>query len=326
MTKIFYIGSGPISRFHIPALKNAGFEVSGLATRPGSDRSFEICSNFGIDDRYVNCGWKESLEKCDTYTGVVVAVDTRYTPEILEYCLSLNVPVLVEKPGAWHHETLEELIRKHPESSKKVMVAYNRRYYETVARFKSFIKANSGLIRMSVPDSIGSVRQFLVNGCHMIDLLRYVLGDVELEANKLHWSGDKITGFSSLGKSACNRWDIILEGNWEASSNFEISAFTKGKTCTLKPIEVFREYRGMDIVEPDDMIPIRRYIPCEIEKLVVASDFKPGFYEQYLDFQSFIKNGTFGSSGCSLMEAAKSLRLCHEILGDRYTEKEVADL
>lgn len=326
MTKIFYVGSGPISRFHIPALRNAGFEVSGLSTRPGSKRSLEICSEFGIDDEYVSYGWKDSLERCNAYKGIVLAVDTRYTPEILEYCLGLNIPILVEKPGAWHHEKLEYLISKYPESSKRVMVAYNRRYYKTVARFKSFVEANSGLIRMSIPDSIGSVRQFLVNGCHMIDLLRYILGDIKLEANKLHKSGDTIHGFSSLGKSACNRWDIILEGNWEASSNFEVSAFTKGKTCTLKPIEVFTEYRGMTIVEPDNVMPIRRYIPCEVEKVVVTSDFKPGFYEQYMDFQSFIETGDFGSSGCSLMEAAKSLRLCHEILGDMYNEREVADL
>ena len=87
-----------------------------------------------------------------------------------------EIPILVEKPVGWHPIQLEKLIESNPSGAQKVMVAYNRRYYKIVDLLKDYIDNNDqGLITISIPDSISSIRQFLVNGCHMVDLLCYLM-------------------------------------------------------------------------------------------------------------------------------------------------------
>ena len=44
--KIGYIGSGPISYFHIPALKKAGFEIVTFFSRKNSINAKKISSKF----------------------------------------------------------------------------------------------------------------------------------------------------------------------------------------------------------------------------------------------------------------------------------------
>ena len=42
--KIAYLGSGPISNFHVPALRMAGFEINHIFSRENS-RTFKLYDN-----------------------------------------------------------------------------------------------------------------------------------------------------------------------------------------------------------------------------------------------------------------------------------------
>ena len=43
-----YVGSGPISDFHIPALKNNGLNIEALGTTKNSESSWGICKKYGL--------------------------------------------------------------------------------------------------------------------------------------------------------------------------------------------------------------------------------------------------------------------------------------
>ena len=61
--------------------------------------------------------------------------------------------------------TSVKILDENPQNSELVMVAYNRRFYKVSKLMKNFINSNNnGVLSISIPDSISSIRQFLVNG------------------------------------------------------------------------------------------------------------------------------------------------------------------
>ena len=205
--KLFYIGSGPISNFHIPALKSVGFNITGIATRLNSKRCEEFSLKHGLREVYEKGGWEEGL-KNNNFDCIVLAVDTKYTPDILNKIMHYEIPILVEKPVGWHPIQLEKLIESNPSGAQKVMVAYNRRYYKIVNLLKDYIDNNDqGLITISIPDSISSIRQFLVNGCHMVDLLCYLMPELTLNYCKCNLKSDG--NISSIVGLAITRYEYF---------------------------------------------------------------------------------------------------------------------
>ena len=61
LINVGYIGSGPISDFHIPALKNNGLNIGALGTTKNSESSKELCKKYGLNDKYCKGGWEEVL-------------------------------------------------------------------------------------------------------------------------------------------------------------------------------------------------------------------------------------------------------------------------
>ena len=64
----------------------------------------------------------------------------------------------------------------------KIFVGYNRRFYETIKLVKNRCENSpqGGTVIVNIPDSKAGKKQFLSNGCHMVDSLRYILGDFEV--------------------------------------------------------------------------------------------------------------------------------------------------
>lgn len=312
--KLFYIGSGPISNFHIPALKSVGFNITGIATRLNSKRCEEFSLKHGLGDVYEKGGWEKGLQN-NNFDCIVLAVDTKYTPDILNKIMHYEIPILVEKPVGWHPIQLEKLIESNPSGTQKVMVAYNRRYYKIVDLLKDYIDNNDqGLITISIPDSISSIRQFLVNGCHMVDLLCYLMPELTLNYCKCNLKSDgNISSIVGLGEYKSN-WQILINSVPEAPDNFEIKVSSGPNVYRLRPIEVLEIFEGMEIVQPSEEMPLRRYLPKLSERIIEDTTFKPGFYSQANDFYNFCKYDKKSKSFCSLEDAYKTLQICYQLL------------
>ena len=86
---LLYIGSGPISNFHIPALKKVGFNICKIASRPNSERCESFARKHGLINEYDKKGWENAIQD-KTFNCAVVAIDTKFTPKILTNPLSLD--------------------------------------------------------------------------------------------------------------------------------------------------------------------------------------------------------------------------------------------
>ena len=132
--EVGYIGSSPISNFHIPALKKNGFKISAIGTTKNSQTSKAIAEKYRLIDQFCHNGWEEVLNNdLDAY---VICVNVKFTLGILEKALETGKPIFVEKPINYEYKSLEK-IRNH-KNIKNIFVGYNRRFYKTTNELKVF--------------------------------------------------------------------------------------------------------------------------------------------------------------------------------------------
>ena len=309
--KVGYIGSGPTSEFHIPALKNNGFNIEALGTTKNSESSLKICEKYGFIDKYCKGGWEEVIQSdLDAY---IICVKVENTLEILEKVLEKGKPVLVEKPISFYLNKLERI--KKNRFAKNIFVGYNRRYYKTSNELKKLCdESDGGTVLVNIPDDKYGIRQLMVNGCHMIDLTRYLLGDFEI-VNKIIKSNNQkndIDYFSALCKN--EKWSIIFNAHSLISSNFSITVNSNSdkRVFELKPIEKLTIYDGLQQIEPTKEEPLRKYLPKVKYTYTEDSLYKPGFDFMYQNFRLFIEDRNYNY--CNFNDAYETLKCCWELI------------
>jgi len=90
----------------------------------------------------------------------------------------------------------------------------------------------------------------------------------------------------------------------------------------LRPFEKLKTFEGMDIMEPTEESPIRKYIPKIVETIeleTIDGKIKPGFYQQAREFAQMIKTGSKSENAASLIDAKKTIEICEKIVGE-YTK------
>lgn len=314
MPRIAYIGSGPISEFHLPAMLKAGLDIVALGSTPNSLRASSIAERYSIP--CVSGGWQEVLKAAADCDGIAICIDTSATPGVLKTALQLNKPILVEKPAAWTSGELGLLRRS---ASAPVMVAYNRRFYETTQRAKQFVEQGPPLTgTLTLPESLGTIRQFFVNSCHGVDLINYVFGGLEvMHRESVRAASGELVAISALLKSA--RGDVVsFVGNWQSSTNFALALDRPGTRFEQKPFEQAAVYAGMEVIEPDQQSPLRRYVPKLDETInldTVDADYKPGFVAQADAFRDLIETGKWREGCAAVSDAEHTLALCEALIG-----------
>ena len=310
--KIGFIGSGDICRFHIDALIYNGFQIEAIGTRNNSLRCKELAQKFKISDKYCIKGWEEVLtKKVDAYC---VCVEIAKTPEILLSVLKMGKPVFVEKPIAFHLNEISRIVR-HPHANR-IFVGYNRRYYKTINVLKNKCKESisGGTIFVNIPDPIEGIKQFLSNGCHMVDSLRYIAGEFKIKDKLVRFSkNNDISSISALCKN--KKWDILFNAHSLIPSNFSITVNIDDIVYELKPLEKLSVYEGMQIIEPNSLEPIRRYIPKIKSSIIENSQFKPGFNLMYKSFFEFVSNNQ-NNRVCDIKDAQETLKMCWDLIGN----------
>lgn len=310
--KIGFIGSGNISKFHIDSLNNNSFTIKAIGTRKDSIRCKKFAEDNALIDFYCSGGWKEVLEK--DLDAFALCIDTSKTAKILLKLLDKNKPILVEKPVAWNLSDIDQLCSH--KNANKIFVAYNRRFYKVVEYAKEFCNySKGGTVNINIPDSKIGKKRFLSNGCHIIDLARYLFGDFVILKKVIRNDYQNIGMESLTALCSNNKWIITLNAHSLLPANFGITINSNKKVFELMPIEKFTLYEGLEIIEPNNDYPLRRYLPKIIKKELEDSEFKPGFNKMYEEFSQFIHNGNNQTQNyVSIFEARKTLKQCIELV------------
>lgn len=283
--KLGYIGSGSISNFHIPVLKNLKFKISLFYSR-NYDKALRFSKKHKIQKPEKN--FKDFVNKINSVDGIVLSIKTDAVIRHLNLLHPFNKPIFIEKPGALKSS---DLIKFKKSKNKKIFFLYNRRFYPSILEGKKFIQQSKNcFINLAIPDNVKNINQFITNGCHVIDILIFYFKNLKiLKSYKLK----KNIGYFFLMTSKNN--DLIsCVLNWGAPQNFEINICNeKNERLHIKPLEVARLYKGMKQIEPTKFYPIRSYLPKQILKkksVDIKTKFKPGFLEQHREIKKIINN------------------------------------
>ena len=169
--KLGYIGAGPVSNFHIPAIKKLGFKIELFYSRNYNKalhftRKHKIVSPEKTFDKF--------LLKVKNIDAIILSIKPNVTPKYLKQLCKLNKPIFVEKPGALKSTDLKKIKKI---SNSKIFFLYNRRFYNSIKESKKFISSsNQCFTSVKIPDSTKTL--FFNLDCIVYLLLKYpmVLG------------------------------------------------------------------------------------------------------------------------------------------------------
>jgi len=185
-----FIGAGNYaSRTLIPAFKEAGAVLDTLVTSGGisgvhhGNKNQFITASTETDDLWSN-------DKINT-----VSIVTRHDAHAQQVIDALNSGknVFVEKPLALTLDELDEIDKSYHEANSsntvRLMVGFNRRYAPHVVKMKELLRShrspksiimtvNAGAIPGEhwVQDNLVGGGRIIGEGCHFIDLMRYLVG------------------------------------------------------------------------------------------------------------------------------------------------------
>lgn len=310
--RLAIIGGGNIANFHCDAFKKAGFNVSHAA---GSKNSKNIDS-FGKKHSIKNIFSDplDILRNHEEWDLILLSTPTEKNFNYLDSIIELQKPALIEKP-VWTDP--QHLSRFKKNNYPQIRVAYNRRFYSTIQNAKKFIVNEKAVhARMELPEVVspnGNYNGVLLNSSHGIDLLFYLFEDLQiLSINHFNDDSGRIVILESKHGAIIN-----LTMNWNSPSNFMINIEGRAKRLEVKPFEDSRIFKGMQVLEPTDDLPLRRYIPKEIELISSYPTknqlVKPGFLEQALEMKE-IFNGKSPDISASLHDAFKVQEILKQIL------------
>ena len=319
MCKLAIIGCGNIAKFHVPAMKAAGFDVSAISGRPGTAdylnsfaREFNLTKAAIFNDPYM-------LLASDNWDALLLSCPTNFTLRYIRIAIKKSKPILAEKPVSLRSSELREFF-KH----QNIKVAYNRRFYNVVEYAKEFLTNNEiSLVKVTIPESSDEKfnAQFFPerlpiksyeNSVHVVDLLRYLFGDIRWTHHESITNGTNYKALIGIGKSKAGI-NILLDSCFNSSDNFGIQIISNSKRLELKPLESARLFDGMKIVSPSCEVPVRRYLPDLKYELVESdeSNMKLGFARQAEDFRGFCNGNE--SRAATIYDSYKALELIERL-------------
>ena len=309
------VGAGAIAPFHIDALRAAGFRVEHLAASPGSTRAAEIASRFGIPRVWSNP--RELIESAE-WDALVLASATDSIPGLLESAMRTGRPCLVEKPVSF--DPME--IRRFEGNDHDLRVAYNRRFYAATQAAVEFSSNGPCVFRLELPDGISDqkaeysgLRAVRENSVHGLDLLHHVVGPYQI-VTRLD-TNEPRGRVAAVTTSRGHVGTIVL--NWNCPANFSLVLDRAPARFEMRPFEMGSLYEGMDVLEPNDEVPVRRYVPKlvrQINSFPGPDGIKPGFLDQAGSLMSRVVTGEWDSRSATIADAAFAADIARTLTAD----------
>jgi len=205
----FLGGGNYASRILIPAFKKAGAQMESLVTSRGINSSIQ-----GQKHGFNVASTAESsvLDSEKISTIVIATQHYLHAPQVIE-ALGKNKNIFVEKPLAINLEELKEIKKIYGAikgNKPQIMVGFNRRFSPHIIKMKSLLNFQDGpkVLVMTVnageisadhwtQDPLVGGGRIIGEGCHFIDLLRFLVGFriAEFSATKIgDYPGVKVRG------------------------------------------------------------------------------------------------------------------------------------
>ncbi len=347
------VGSGSIIPFHLDAARAAGFEIAIVGSRQGSDRTPVLAERYGAE---AGADWHAVLGA--DVDAFLIGPETSATPAILAAALETGKPILSEKPAAYASAELEALAGHA--NAGQILVGYNRRHYSSTAAAKAFVAHATGpdgsgvTFHASIPEASWTTSMppekkrdiVLSNTVHVLDLLRYLFGDISLVSSvKIDhfldttlWSNVSIfvsnlvhgLSHSEQGSGTPDSADPSRNPNvtgtatitFGSPSNYFIDLHSNGRSASMRPIEFYREFDSVSVIDPTPELPLRHYVANQAGEFKLDQadlDFKPGFLSQMRELAAMVEGrspathpGEFKSA--TLADAIAVLKLAEALV------------
>ena len=325
--KIGILGAGQIVPYHLTALKSVGFDLQLIGASRNSTNASRLAKQFDIPT--VLDSATEILEKIHLIDCLLIATSSPKLFEFLELVAPFDIPVLVEKPVFARREHLlhEHLISR---LNSRVQVGYNRRFYESINAFKeNVLKVQGGSLAFTIPELSNqeshtldkSLSTIIENTVHMFDLLFFINDCFDPDLFQITSKSSENLPFSIGFRSQNLLKDIDLKIYFSVPDNYSITFRSPGVLLELKPLEIFRKYRGIEVIEPTSNYPLRSYKPIQELEIVTSMEaikdrpIKPGFRGQALEFLNFVHTRRL-TRGASLLEATQVSRMAFKVVDE----------
>ena len=189
-TNLVLIGAGQIGRTHIDRIqRSSNLHLAGIADPTETGRT--LAESLGVRWFADHCSLLDNVKP----QGAIVATPNQTHVPVALDCLARGVAVLVEKPLADTLQEAQVLVDAQAQSGVAVLVGHHRRHNPINRRAREIIDsgrlgrlvAASALATFLKPEAYFEApwrRQkgggpILINLIHDIDMLRFLLGDIE---------------------------------------------------------------------------------------------------------------------------------------------------
>ncbi len=298
MYNLCIIGSSDIISKHLTAASKNGFKLYAITSlKHNSKNARNLKRKFKIKKFFPD--WKTCIKKCSKIKNISFLVAPRIedTIKVLNYISDFNKPTIVEKPISTQLKKLKTI------KNKNFFVGYNRIFYKSVNYIKKeyLNKKNSCVLNVICPER--NKKSFITNSCHIISILIYLFGDLNVQIIKKN----KRVILCVLKNKNVN---INLLVVFNAPTNFKIDFFIGNTHLKLSPIEELTEYKSLTKIRKKNL---SLYKPI-VNKFINDYDInlKPGFNSQYKLFKKYCQK-KIKTIPNSYDFAEKILKTCEKI-------------
>lgn len=255
------IGAGMFaSRVLIPALKKQGAALHTLVSAGGLSAAVSG-KKFGF--RQASTDMEEVFDQADINT-VFIATRHDLHADLVVKGLRAGKHVFVEKPLALNGDQLAAIRKAREEFPEpRLMVGYNRRFSPLAVKLKILLDARSQPLSMIYTVNPGFIPgdhwtqdpevgggRIIGEACHMIDLLRYLVGVPIIEVNARMLGGpgsvnqreDKMTITLSFADGSLGTIHYFANGSKRFPKE-RVEVFSEGRILQL---DNFRALRGFE--------------------------------------------------------------------------------
>jgi predicted dehydrogenase len=305
------IGAGYMAQEYAKVLDELmpEFEVIGRSEK--SALNFESIINRKVKQG----GLKKALEESSAPDQAIVAVGVEELAKTTTELVKAGVKkILLEKPGGLNKSEISDLSDLANVNEAEILIAYNRRFYESTATLLELIKNDGGAtscifeftewshIISSLAKAPGVKDSwFLANSTHVADLAFYICG---FPREFSSWHQGSLSWHNASARfcgSGITDRDVLFSyhADWSAPGRWGVEVLTKKNRYILKPLEELKvvELGSVEIqsIEIDDQ---------------KDRQFKPGVYKQ---IEAFIESDY--NALCSLEDQLKHVDIYNKMAG-----------
>lgn len=308
---LWIVGAGPMGRAYGLALNHLGssFTVVGR----GADSAKSLEKELGVP--VATGGVHRALRKYHTPEMAILAVQLSNSVNAALELMHAGVPkILLEKPAALTVQDIDSLENTANRLGAEVWVAYNRRFYSSVAHARSLIKADGGLLSVHfdftefafVPgdldkENMARRRWLISNSSHVIDLVFFLSGKPSdlscFHQGSLDWhpSSSRFAGSGITEKGVL----FSYLSDWNSPGRWGIEFRTSERKLLLQPLEQLKEMKRDSF----------QFVPIDIDATLDIRA-KPGLISMT---KAFIDGRT--DDLCTLSDQAITMPLYHQMAG-----------